>query len=240
MATKVRIVGLEDEREQDAEPCDEEAEEEEQPDRAPAVGANLLLEGHQRSKATADRSLSILAGLEELPRREAEEPRDDQRRERLLARVEAQHGRVVVPAGGGDLVLGVRQLLLELHEVLGRAELRIRLRDGEQPAERRPEHVVRLGRRLRAGGAHDRGARPCHLVEDLALVRRVPLHGLHEVRDEVGAATQLDVDVRPARLGLVADADEAVVRVDDVQAEDEEDGERDPQHERHRRSLTRA
>ncbi len=44
---------LEDEREQDAESGDEEAEEEEQPDRAPTVGANLLLEGHQPPKATA-------------------------------------------------------------------------------------------------------------------------------------------------------------------------------------------
>ena len=126
-----------------------------------------------------------------------------------------------------------------MHEVLGGAELRVRLGDGEQSPERRAEHRVRLGRRLRPGGAHDRGAGPRHLVEDLALVRGVPLDGLDEVRDEVGAPAQLDVDVRPARLGLVADADEAVVRIDDVQAEHDEDGERDPQHERHRRSLTR-
>ena len=61
-----------------------------------------------------DRLRRVLTGIEELPRVEAERASDDQRRERLLAVVEAQHGRVVVAAGGGDLVLGVRQLVLEL------------------------------------------------------------------------------------------------------------------------------
>ena len=52
MATNVRIVGSKTKESSRPRPIDEQGEEQEQPDRAPAVGANLLLERHQPLKAT--------------------------------------------------------------------------------------------------------------------------------------------------------------------------------------------
>jgi hypothetical protein len=60
---------------------------------------------------------------------EAERPGDEKCRERLLARVEPQHRRVVVAARGGDLVLGVGELVLEPDEVLRRTQHWIGLGD---------------------------------------------------------------------------------------------------------------
>ncbi len=59
----------------------------------------------------------------------------------------------------------------------------------------------------------------------LALVGGVALDGLDEVRDQVVAPLELDVDLRPGVLDAVPQADEAVVGQDDVQADD--DGEHD-------------
>ena len=124
--------------------------------------------------------------------------RDEQRRERLLAVVEAQHGRVVVAAGGGDLVLGVRHP----HRCMKFSDARS-CGYASATANSRPSAVPSrsfASAAARPGSAHDGGARPRHLVEHLALVRRVALDRLDEVRDEVRAPAQLHVDVRPARL----------------------------------------
>ena len=50
--------------------------------------------------------------------------------------VEGEHGVVVDLARDGDLVLGVRELRLELVEVLARLQVGVGLGHGEQPAER--------------------------------------------------------------------------------------------------------
>jgi hypothetical protein len=67
-------------------------------------------------------------------------------------------------------------------------------------------------------------------LERLALVRGVALHRLDQVRDQVIAALQLDVDLRPRVLDAVAQGDEPVVEQhqrDDEQGNDAED---DPEH----------
>jgi hypothetical protein len=48
------------------------------------------------------------------------------------------------------------------------------------------------------------GARPRigHLFENLALLRRVALHRLHQIGNEVGAALVLLEHLRPLRLGI--------------------------------------
>ena len=71
----------------------------------------------------------------------------------------------------------------------------------------------------------ERSARLRHLLEDAALVRRIAAHRLDEVRDEVAAALELDVDVRPAGVRLVAQPDEAVV-AERAEDDDERDGRR--------------
>src|SRR5664280_1973485 len=134
-------------------------------------------------KRVSELDLRRLAGglvtdLEELTRLEAKRPGDDVRRNGLNRVVVVQHRVVVDLARGLDLVLGLGQLGLELLEVLGRAELRVGLGDGEELAERLAEDV--LGRPLRGGplGVLSRGSSLSDLVEGAALVGRVALHGL--------------------------------------------------------------
>ena len=59
------------------------------------------------------------------------------------------------------------------------------------------------------------------------LVRGVALHGLDEVRDQVVAAAELHVDLRPRVLGAVAQPDEPVVEDDEREPEQDEDGDRE-------------
>ena len=172
-----------------------------------------------------------LVGPEELALVEAERLRDQHGREALLDRVVAVDGLVVVAAGGGELVLDVGELLLEREEVLRRPQLRIGLGDGDQPVQRAAELLVRLRRRGRARRLLGCRTGLRHLLEGLALVRGVALHRLDQVRDEVVPPPELDVDVRPARLGLVPQPDEAVVRVDEEEEEQDDhrgDDDRDP------------
>ena len=63
----------------------------------------------------------------------------------------------------------------------------------------------------RVGRGDRRVAGLDHGVERLALVGGVALDGLDEVGDEVEAALELDVDLRPGVLDLVAPPDQAVV-----------------------------
>jgi len=81
----------------------------------------------------------------------------------------------------------------------------------------------RMGRRDR------RLARGGDGLEDRALVRGVALHRRDEVRDEVVAAAQLDVDLPPRLLDEVALPDEAVVARHDAQCEERDDAEDDVQ-----------
>ena len=97
-----------------------------------------------------DRGVALVRP-EELALLEPERPRDQHGRKALHDRVVAVDRLVVVPPGGGELVLDVGELLLEGEEVLGRAQLRIGLGDGDQPVERAAEVLVRLRGRRRPG-----------------------------------------------------------------------------------------
>ena len=70
-------------------------------------------------------------------------------------------------------------------------------------------------------------------------MRGIALDRLDEVRDEVAAALELDVDVRPSGSHLVSEPDEPVVPDDDEHEEDRDDAESDPQPE-HRRECSQA
>ena len=69
------------------------------------------------------------------------------------------------------------------------------------------------------------------LLEDAALVSGVAAHRLDEVRDEVATPLELDVDVRPARVGFVTEPDEPVVADDGEDDEERDDAEQDPEPE---------
>jgi hypothetical protein len=70
------------------------------------------------------------------------------------------------------------------------------------------------------------------VLERLALVRRVPLDGLDEVRDQIPAALELDLDLRPGVVHAVPLLNEAVVEGDEQQPDDHDDRDDhdDPDH----------
>ncbi len=65
--------------------------------------------------------------------------------------------------------------------------------------------------------------------ESLALVLEVALGGFDEIRDEVVAALQLDVDLGEGVLEAVLEGDETIVLADHVQGHDGHDGDEDQQ-----------
>ena len=65
------------------------------------------------------------------------------------------------------------------------------------------------------------------LLEGLPLMGGVALHGLHEVRDEVAAALELHLDLRPGLVDRHIGADELVVHPDAHEHEHHEDGDDD-------------
>ena len=112
----------------------------------------------------------------------------------------------------------------------GFLEIRLEaLVDRQQPPQ--PVHEAVLVGRLRcrrSGRCHRRAAEARDLLEHLPLVRRVSLHRLHEVGDEVVAALQLDVDLAVGVPVVVPLRDEPVVEA----GPGERDGHRDAdQHE---------
>ena len=58
-------------------------------------------------------------------------------------------------------------------------------------------------------------------------MRRIALHRLDEIGDEVGAPLQLDIDAAPALAGEIALAYEAIVERDGIKADDDDDGDDD-------------
>src|SRR4029079_3640622 len=109
-----------------------------------------------------DRRLGRLGlGVEELAGREAADAGDEVAGDRRDRGVVVEDGGVVVLAAERDLVLGRRQLLLELEDVLVGLEVWVVLDDREQRSEGPREGVLGLGLgggALGAGG-NGRGSR---------------------------------------------------------------------------------
>ena len=142
--------------------------------------------------------------------------------ERLDRVVVREHRVVVDLARDGDLVLGLGELAPgAARKFSSRLQLGIRLGDGEQAAERLAEDA--LGR---AGSAAEAlracaAARACgDRLERPALVRRVALDRLDEVRDQVAAPLELHLDLRPGVVDAVAQPDEPVVERDQEDREE--------------------
>src|SRR5262245_565744 len=135
-------------------------------------------------------------------------------------RVVLPHRVDVIAPRHGDAVLRAFELRLQRKEVLIRFEIGIAFRDCEQPSERAGELLLRLlealerfrivedvGRKLHLRGT---GAGICDLFEHLPLLRRVALHGLDQIGNEIGAALVLVEHVRPLRLGGLLKARDVV------------------------------
>ena len=81
--------------------------------------------------------------------------------------------------------------------------------------------------RVAGGARRDRaGARVGHRLEGAALVSHVALHRVDQVRDQVVAPLQLDVDLRPGFLGPVPGRDQPVVGEDEPKDDEDDDRER--------------
>jgi hypothetical protein len=104
-------------------------------------------------------------------------------------------------------------------------ELRVRLGDGEESSERLTEQPFSLGRLRRRLRPLRGGAGLCDVLERLALVRRVALDRLDEVRDQVPPALQLDLDLRPRVVDAVPQPDEPVVEGDENDGRQRQHGE---------------
>ena len=178
----------------------------------------------QNCTCTGSRAGSSISKYGRRP--EAEDPGDHVRRHGL-DRVHVRQHRVVVDlARHRDRLLDVGKLRLEVEEVLARPQLGVGLADGDQPPERRGQDVLRPRLLLDPACGLRRGAGDGDRLERLALVRRVALDGLDEVRNQVVSPSELDVDLGPRVLGAIAQPDEAVVEKNE--GDDDEDD--DPDH----------
>ena len=101
------------------------------------------------------------------------------------------------------------------------------LGDDPQPAERLAQEALGLARLRRALGLHRGGPRLGHLLEGLALVRRVALDGLDQVGDEVVTTLELNVDPGPGFVDPVPRSDDRVADQDEDQPDQQQYGDDD-------------
>ena len=158
-------------------------------------------------------------------------PRDERGREGLQLDVVVTHVAVVEAARELDLVLGGGQLLLEIGEGGDGLEVGVVLGYREQAAQALAQHVLGLAD---LGGVAGGAGRDCGCprvgdrFEGAALVPDVALDRLDQVRDQVVAALELDVDLRPGFLGAISERDEAVVGEDEPKDDEDDDSKDDP------------
>src|SRR5712691_1919394 len=140
------------------------------------------------------------------------------------------HGFVVTPPLHGDAVLRARQLILEPQEVLVGFQLRIVLHDHEQTAKSGIKLYIGgnlLRRRMRGKQG---GARLGNFAEDYLLLHRDALHRLHQVGNQIRAALQHDIHLRPRRIHrfalhrhLISAVDERTAEQQSHQCQNEQD-----------------
>src|SRR5216684_1259633 len=136
--------------------------------------------------------------FEELARLESEHSGKDVRGELLNLSVQVADDGVVVAARILDRVLDLCKRILQRGEALDGAELRIRLGEGEEALQRAGEHVLCLGLVGWAGSGHGTVAGVDDRFEGTFFMSGVALHGFDEIRDEVIAALELNVNVGPS------------------------------------------
>src|SRR2546428_561161 len=193
--------------------------------RAPGAGgsarATARSAGSSRLELHLGRGRRVPRGLEEGLGLVASEGRDDGAGEQAQARVVVAHRLVEASPLHGDAVLRALELGLEREEVRVRLEIGVAL-DGHQETTQGARELVLsgleplerlgiaegLGRELDGAGAR---ARPRHLLQDRPLLSREALHGLDEVRDEVGAALVDVLHLRPLLVDVLLGHDELVV-----------------------------
>jgi hypothetical protein len=127
-----------------------------------------------------------------------------------------------------DLVLEIGQFAGQLLEVGIGLEVRIGLRQRDQPAERAAQLVFGSRDLPRSLRRHRAVAGLDDVVERPPLVAGVALHGLDQVRDQIVALFELHVDIGEGLADPLTERDQTVIRTEREQNEDDDDAENDP------------
>src|SRR5207249_8726657 len=111
----------------------------------------------------------------------------------------------------GDAVLGAGELVREPGELLIRLQVGIALGDGEESPEGARELVGGVDALLPCAAGDEPRARVGDPVEDLALVRGVPLGHLDQVGNQVVASLELVLHLRPRGVDALLERHHRVV-----------------------------
>jgi len=180
--------------------------------------------------AEADLGRFTLRGgrnFKELALLETQHSRDDVGWELQDLGVEIANDGVVITARVLDGILNLRERILERGEALNGAELRVGLGESEEAFKRASEHVFRHGLVGGAGGGHSAVARVDDGFESALFVGGITLHGFDEIGDEIVAALELHIDVRPGVVASDLQPDQAVVHRDGEDHQENEDSQND-------------
>src|SRR5262249_31786682 len=137
--------------------------------------------------------LAVLTNIKEFVRRESERRRKQARRDLLDASIVFLNGIVEETPRRRDLVLDVGQLSLQVLKVAVALGIRIALCQREQWPQRPAKRVLRSRLRGRALRVDRSVASRHHRLQRAALVRRIALHGLDQIGNEVVALLELHV-----------------------------------------------
>ena len=134
------------------------------------------------------------------------------------------------PPGGGNLVLEVRELALQLLKVLVGFEIRVGLAQREELPERPGQCILGSGLRrdVSGRGGNRRIARPHHGFERTPLVSSIALHRLDQVGNEIVALLGLHVDVGEGLVDPLAQCNKPVVNHHDPERDQDDHAEDDP------------
>jgi len=118
-------------------------------------------------------------------------------REQRNVRVVGLHGIVIPPPLNSNAVFCARQLILQAHEIFVGLQLRIIFHDREQTPDCAVQLSVGGNLFLRTTRREQRRAGFGDVAKHRLLLLRVSFHGLDQVRDQIGAPLQHNVDLRP-------------------------------------------
>src|SRR5580704_14791209 len=173
-------------------------------------------------------TLRRIRDVEELLCLDVEHPRHDVARKRLNLGIEITHHGVVVASRVLNGVFQPGQRALQRLELLRSLQLRIGFGDRQQPAQGVGQLALGLALFRRSGSGHGGAAELGNVFERALFVRRIALHGLDQVWDQVITALELDIDIRPGVVGSHSELHQAVVNTyqdngNDHQYDDEDD-----------------
>ena len=175
-------------------------------------------------------ALCFITNFEKFALDETEHTADEIGWENLEFGVEVADIAVVEAAGSLDLVFRVGEFVLEFQEVRVGFQIRIGFRQSKDGLERARERIFCNGFVMRACGGHGGGAGGGDFLERSRFMRGIALDRGDQVWDQVVAALQLNVDVRPSLVGLVFERNKAVIRGDEPNGDYGDYSEQNPQN----------